>query len=170
MNKVVPKIACILLVLSAVAASGSELVDFGEYKVIHQSDCFSGSHGNYHEWVDNLVKLNRRNKTEEDKQAARERLQKAIPAELHEHYKTRLICNWFSYLVDGGEVGGYIIKPKQVESELPVIIYNRGGNLDFGGMVFGSKLPHGGPRLSGAPERGYPIGVGLAQRTAELRA
>ncbi|WP_027330713.1 alpha/beta hydrolase family protein [Marinimicrobium agarilyticum] len=137
MKRTVPKIVCVILVLSAVAASGSELVDFGEYKVIYQKDCFSGSHGNYDEWIDNLVKLNKRNKTQEDKQAARERLHEAMPAELHEHYKTHLTCNWFSYLVDGGEVWGYIIKPKQVERELPVIIYNRGGNLDFGGMVFG---------------------------------
>lgn len=35
------------------------------------------------------------------------------------------------YLSDGLEIGGYIIKPKEINGKLPVIIYNRGGNRNF---------------------------------------
>lgn len=37
----------------------------------------------------------------------------------------------FQYLSDGLKVGAFLIKPKVVDSKLPLIIYNRGGNKSF---------------------------------------
>ncbi|MBA2175415.1 S9 family peptidase [Halobacillus locisalis] len=38
----------------------------------------------------------------------------------------------FTYLSDGLEVVGYMVKPKEVDKELPLLIYNRGGNQELG--------------------------------------
>ncbi len=37
-----------------------------------------------------------------------------------------------TYLSEGLEVVGYMVKPKEVEKELPLLIYNRGGNQEYG--------------------------------------
>jgi dipeptidyl aminopeptidase/acylaminoacyl peptidase len=55
-------------------------------------------------------------------------------------YKNNLSCNTFKYQVDGNDVYGYIIKPKTNSKKLPVLVYNRGGNGNFGGVVFGSMM------------------------------
>ena len=36
------------------------------------------------------------------------------------------------YLSDGLEVVGFILKPKDEDQKFPVMIYNRGGNREFG--------------------------------------
>lgn len=41
-------------------------------------------------------------------------------------------CKKITYLSDSLEVIGYLVKPKNVDKKLPVIIYNRGGNRKFG--------------------------------------
>jgi dipeptidyl aminopeptidase/acylaminoacyl peptidase len=55
-------------------------------------------------------------------------------------YKSNLICNNFKYTVDGNIVNGFVIKPKSVQNNIPVLIYNRGGNGNYGAMVFGSMM------------------------------
>lgn len=41
-------------------------------------------------------------------------------------------CKKITYLSDGLEVVGYLVKPKNIDGKLPVIIFNRGGNRNFG--------------------------------------
>ena len=41
-------------------------------------------------------------------------------------------CFKIKYLSDGLKVVGFIVKPKHITSKLPVLIYNRGGNREFG--------------------------------------
>ncbi len=41
-------------------------------------------------------------------------------------------CYKIQYLSDGFRVVGFIVKPRKIESKLPVIIYNRGGGLEYG--------------------------------------
>ncbi|KAF7781607.1 hypothetical protein PRUB_b0885 [Pseudoalteromonas rubra] len=55
-------------------------------------------------------------------------------------FKEQLSCQTFTYYVDGLKVAGYMIKPKQINEKLPVIIYNRGGNGNYGAVVFGSMM------------------------------
>lgn len=51
-------------------------------------------------------------------------------------YKKNLSCSTFKYEVDGNDVHGYIIKPKIAKNKLPVLIFNRGGNGNFGKVYF----------------------------------
>ena len=60
--------------------------------------------------------------------------------EKYEQFKLSLDCSTFEYEVDSLMVKGYIIKPKIAEKKLPVLIYNRGGNGNFGSVVFGSMM------------------------------
>ena len=55
-------------------------------------------------------------------------------------FKRNLSCRTFKYPVDGHLVNGFVIKPKNYHKDLPVLIYNRGGNGDFGKVVFGSMM------------------------------
>ena len=126
------------LLTCSLAVHADDLVNFGDYPVSNQRDCFAGGFGDYDAWRDWLVERNPNNKTEQDKQVARERFSNAIPAADHAHFKQSLTCNWFTYSVDGGEVHGYIIQPKDADEALPVLIYNRGGNHNYGGVVFGN--------------------------------
>ena len=51
-------------------------------------------------------------------------------------YKDNLSCSTFKYQVDGNEVYGYVIKPKSAIKKLSVLIYNRGGNGNYGSVFF----------------------------------
>lgn len=61
-----------------------------------------------------------------------------------EHYQSTIICENFDYLVDGVQVRGFYVAPKPAnkksKTKLPLIIFNRGGNGDFGASVFGYIL------------------------------
>lgn len=83
-----------------------------------------------------------------------------------EKYKNELDYQRIGYLSDGLKVVGYIIKPKCTDGKrLPVIIFNRGGNREFGRMVFGSlfrffELVSGGYILIASQYRGNAGGEG----------
>ncbi len=47
-------------------------------------------------------------------------------------FKGEVECYKIKYLSDALEVVGYIVKPKYIASKLPVLIFNRGGNREFG--------------------------------------
>jgi len=49
-----------------------------------------------------------------------------------EGYSKSIETKKITYLSDGLEVVGYLVKPISIEEQLPVIIYNRGGNREFG--------------------------------------
>ena len=52
--------------------------------------------------------------------------------DLENIYKDTVECYRIRYFSDGLEVVGFILKPKHIDQKLPVIIYNRGGNREFG--------------------------------------
>lgn len=56
------------------------------------------------------------------------------------HFKNNLSCRQFQYVVGDSKVLGFIIKPKNITDKLPVVLYNRGGNGDFGAVSFGSMM------------------------------
>jgi len=56
------------------------------------------------------------------------------------HFKNNLSCRQFQYVVGDSKVLGFIIKPKNITEKLPVVLYNRGGNGDFGAVSFGSMM------------------------------
>lgn len=95
-------------------------------RIKQQKDCFTWVFTDYSSW-----------RNAGDK-SIKEKLQFDVRfgEELFNQYKKNLSCRTFTYEVDGIEVHGYVIKPKVVKSELPVLIFNRGGNGNFGKIYF----------------------------------
>ena len=46
-------------------------------------------------------------------------------------------CRTFMYDSDGIDVGGFYVRPRNTETKLPVIIFNRGGTETYGNVDFG---------------------------------
>jgi|SRR5690606_1691539 len=57
-----------------------------------------------------------------------------------------------TYLSDGFKVNGLLVQPKK-EGKYPCIIYNRGGNRDFGSL----KIAHGALTLGQLAKEGYVV-------------
>ncbi|TCI89986.1 alpha/beta hydrolase family protein [Tenacibaculum sp. M341] len=56
------------------------------------------------------------------------------------------------YLSDGLKINGLLVKPKK-QGKYPCIIYNRGGNRDFGAL----KIAHGAITLGQIAQKGYVV-------------
>jgi len=54
------------------------------------------------------------------------------PIDLHDEWAANKEFYKIRYLSDGVEVVGFIVKPENNSSKYPVIIFNRGGNREFG--------------------------------------
>ncbi len=132
-------IALFLMALPFVA-SAEDLIKSDQ--IFDQQDCFSGSFESYPSWRQGMEKKhNQRLKTEVEVAEAMKRFDSLFGKPKFEDYKKQLLCVTFSYLVDGNTVKGYAISPKnRTLSKLPVLVYNRGGNGDFGGVVFGKMM------------------------------
>ena len=59
-------------------------------------------------------------------------------AKVASEFKDKIDFHKIRYLSDGLEVVGFIFKPKNLNSKLPVLIFNRGGNREYGKLS--SKL------------------------------
>ena len=121
---------CIPLILFSLAASASELKH-------SQKDCFSGVTKDYDAWR-NFIE--RKNQGKPKQALIMEWFDGQFKREKFDHYKQNLSCHSFIYKVKGENVSGYLIKPKSIDKKLPVIIYNRGGNGNFGVVNFASKM------------------------------
>jgi len=71
-----------------------------------------------------------------------------------EHYKYLDSINIYSitYLSDGLKINGFLVKPKK-KGKYPCIIYNRGGNRNFGSL----KIAHGAITLGKIAKEGYVV-------------
>ena len=74
-------------------------------------------------------------------------------------------CHRIVYLSDGLRVVGFIVKPAQIESRLPVILFNRGGGLEYGNitkenLIYLSFLASQGYVLIASQYRGNSGGEG----------
>jgi dipeptidyl aminopeptidase/acylaminoacyl peptidase len=74
-------------------------------------------------------------------------------------------CHRIVYLSDGLRVVGFIVKPAQIESRLPVILFNRGGGLEYGNitkenLIYLSFLASQGYILIASQYRGNSGGEG----------
>ena len=95
-------------------------------------DCFRGSFSSYESWKSALASK----KPNFNEKA----FNWAFPEEKYNHIKQSLDCFDFTYEVDGLTVEGYYLAPKQRDEKTPVVIYNRGGNAQFGYVMFAKKL------------------------------
>jgi dipeptidyl aminopeptidase/acylaminoacyl peptidase len=95
----------------------------------------------YDSWLNQMKKkYEKRAKSEEAVNKKLARFDSMFGQEKYDLYKSSLDCSTFEYEVDSHTVKGYVIKPKVADKKLPVLIYNRGGNGNFGGVVFASMM------------------------------
>lgn len=132
-------LALLITLLTSCVVHASGVIDHPS--VSYQKNCFSHVFSDYASWRQAIErKYQVRIK---DKAKVAERLadfdarfgqQKFIK------YQQNLECHTFEYPVDGHQVKGYVIKPKQTDKPLPVLVFNRGGNGNYGGVVFGTMM------------------------------
>ncbi|EGM79275.1 prolyl oligopeptidase family protein [Rheinheimera sp. A13L] len=70
-----------------------------------------------------------------------------------ERFQQTLDCQDFVYKVGDVPVRGFMIKPKQISGKAPVVIYNRGGNADYGQLTFSLLMQ----KLMPVAEQGFVI-------------
>jgi dipeptidyl aminopeptidase/acylaminoacyl peptidase len=91
--------------------------------------CFSGRFADYETWQSFVV--------ERSHHYDAESFERSFPPDQYSIYRERLNCAFFTYTVDGLEIGGYAIASKH-NGERPVIVVNRGGTGTFGNVKFAS--------------------------------
>lgn len=129
----------ISLAFATFYTQASKLIN--DERVIDQKNCFSGIFANYDSWRNFMkTKYEKRAKSKEVVIKKLAWFDSIFGTEKFNQYKSKLTCSNFKYTVDGNTVNGYVIKPKTSTSKLPVLIYNRGGNGNYGGVVFGTMM------------------------------
>lgn len=129
----------ISLAISSFSTQASNLIN--DERVTDQKSCFTWIFTDYASWRNAMEKkFKRKIKSDEKLKQALTRFDSRFGKEKFDFYQSNLSCSTFNYFVDGNTVKGYVIKPKVSKGKLPVLIYNRGGNGNFGGVVFGSMM------------------------------
>jgi dipeptidyl aminopeptidase/acylaminoacyl peptidase len=122
---------------------------FSQHPSITASDtCFKGPFRSYPTFLEMLKQKNQGRPV-----AVQRQLAAMFNQADFERSQQQLDCQTFTYTVDGVPVLGWMIKPKQHQGKLPVLIYNRGGNGGYGSIVMGFALH----RLMPWAERGYLV-------------
>lgn len=136
MNKL---IVTTLLFLMSLNIHSAEIIKSDQIK--NQTDCFGGEFSDYDSWLTFIEEKNAKKiKSEEQLKKVMAFFDSMFGKEMFDRYKATLSCRNFLYNVDGHLVNGYVIKPKSSKKKLPVLIYNRGGNGDYSGVVFASMM------------------------------
>ncbi len=84
---------------------------------------------------------------------------------IESEFENGIDCHRIVYLSDGFRVVGFVVKPAKVESRLPVILFNRGGGLEYGNitkenLIYLSFLASKGYVLIASQYRGNSGGEG----------
>ena len=136
MNKTLIALFFLLLPLFGHTA---ELI--ADKSVLTERDCFGRNFANYDSWRLLISdKLSKKIKNVDMRAKRLAVFDRQFTAADFNRFKAGLSCRNFQYVVDGNKVKGFIIQPKNITEKLPVVIYNRGGNGDFGGVVFASMV------------------------------
>lgn len=93
--------------------------------------CFSGPYQSYDSFIAMRIKMG---KNQPNFSEAKLRTQ--LPQADFERFQQSLDCQQFVYKVGDVPVRGFMLKPKQISGKAPVVIYNRGGNGDWGELTF----------------------------------
>ncbi len=145
-----PAVLCLFFAVSF-TSNASELL---EHQDVHSSySCFSGPFESYDAWR-TLIETKKRNQGKGEAYIQQQLIEfeKLFPKDTFEGYRAQLDCEYFQYQVDGIDVFGYVIKPKG-QTNLPIVINNRGGNGNFGAVVMANMMETYFPLA----EKGYAI-------------
>jgi len=129
----------LFLALLSLSTQASNLIN--DKRITNQKNCFSSQFTTYDSWRSFIEgKRKKRIKSPEKLFKAMSSFDTMFGEERFNRYLDNLSCSTFKYQVGDKEVHGYIIKPKFMDKKLPVLIYNRGGNGEYGAVVFGSMM------------------------------
>lgn len=124
-----------------------------EAGIYDQATCFRKPFDTYDSWLAMMQKsMNKRAKTEVEFDERLAKFKSTFSSNSFDNFKAALDCITFKYKVGEEEISGFLIRPKGKE-ELPIIVYNRGGNGNFGAMVFGGLMN----RLMPLADKGFVI-------------
>ncbi len=113
-------------------------------RVVNSESCFAGPFENYDGWLGYL------RGSASNRQVSI--VEKRIGEERYKHAKSALDCQRFQYVVGDITVEGFSIRPAaSLDGELPVIIYNRGGNAAHARLEFRTLFQ----RLFPLAEKGF---------------
>lgn len=102
--------------------------------LIKSESCFTGLFSNYDSWI-KMISGGSSKKTEDFEERLK-RNKSFFKQEDFERYQEAIDCQSIVYKVDDAIVDGFYVAPAG-KPDLPVVIYNRGGNGAYGGWVFG---------------------------------
>lgn len=115
----------------ALVVSSVQAGSFSSHESIQSTaNCFRGP-------FENFTTLTQR--IEQMPAEQQERMSRIFAQPQFEQRVNTIYCRDFIYQVDGVEVRGVVVAPKhpdKTEQPLPVLIYNRGGNANFGALRF----------------------------------
>ena len=158
MRTIVKLLLISTLALNSVMGHTDPFKPLKQGKILRSVNCFGGFFSEYQSWLNfieqkNLKKLKDKNKV--DKVMARFKQSHTIDD--FQRYRVNLECSNFIYSVDGHPVKGFLISPKHhptnSHAKLPVIIFNRGGNGNFGAVKFSTMFN----KLFPLADKGYII-------------
>lgn len=123
------------LTLFSLAFGVGEAAEGESNQLLSVETCFRSPFGSYSEWVSMITASTSRGLDDEAEIQERvDNFRNLFPEEDFEHYRQTLDCQTFRYHSADALVSGYVIRPKDADSKLPVIIYNRGGNGNYGSV------------------------------------
>ncbi|HET8816233.1 MAG TPA: prolyl oligopeptidase family serine peptidase [Pseudidiomarina sp.] len=128
-------------------------------ELTRQYSCFAGPFESYEKWMGSFAKRSP-NASPEQLERFTSMLQTKFPEEVFVKYQNNLDCSFFFYEYEEITVAGFIVSPKEA-SRFPTIIYNRGGNGNYGAMNFTQLFSD----VFGLADRGFTI-IGSQYRGA----
>ena len=110
--------------------------------IYETKSCFSAPFNSYDNWRAVIARKHQKKYGANSDKASKASMKfdQLFSRENFVHYQASLMCVTFGYKVDGQMVLGYAIAPRESAGESPILIYNRGGNGNFGGVVFGHMM------------------------------
>lgn len=96
------------------------------------SNCFAAPNDSYQNWMQAMMAKSPANAKKQYM------FKQRFPASDYQRFANTVHCESFVYQVNGVPVVGFLLKPKQQQGKLPVLVFNRGGNGGFGSWQFGN--------------------------------
>lgn len=132
--------AALTLVSAVVLPAAAGTPSAAAAPFLSQTDCFEAT-PDYESWLESV------SRRVENQPVSRTQLGSLVPAQAFAFARSAFDCRAVTYASGGQTVSGYVVRPKRQGEirKLPLLVYNRGGNGEFGRLdslqVFQKLLP-----------------------------
>ncbi|WP_448569585.1 alpha/beta hydrolase family protein [Thalassotalea ganghwensis] len=96
------------------------------------TSCFADGENGYHTFIQNNLAQFKRNYKRHMANLTYEKLASGFPEQKYQQLKDNMQCWLVNYLSDGIEVEGFLLAAKKLSHQQPLVVFNRGGNGNFG--------------------------------------